>query len=77
MGAGPDQGRVVGRDEDPPPLLRDRPAERPDDLAVDPLQGLDLGVGSPFVARLVGGLDVDADDVVVASASTPARPLAA
>ena len=32
---------------------------------VDALDGLDLGVGPALVAGLVGGLDVDADDVVV------------
>ncbi len=53
-------------------------AERADDVAVDPLQGLDLGVVPPLVAGLVGGLDMDADDVVTSRAPAMAkRPLAA
>ncbi len=56
-----------------PPLRGDGASERADDVAVDPLQGLDLGVGPPFVAGLVGGLDVDADDVVVVQ-GRDARP---
>ena len=75
VGLGPDQGGVVGRDEDPAAVGGDRPAERADDLAVDPLQGLDLGVGPAFVAGLVGGLDVDADDVVVLQGLDPGPPL--
>ena len=66
VGPGPQQGRVVGRDQDPPPVvLLERLEDRADDVAVDPLEGLDLGVAAALVAGLVGGLDVDADDVVV------------
>ena len=53
----------------------ERLAERADDLAVDPLQGLDLGVGPALVAGLVGGLDVDADEVVILQGGDPGTAL--
>ena len=61
----------------PSPWRRERLAERADDVAVDPLEGLDLRVGPPLVARLVGRLDVDADDVVFLQRLDAARPFAA
>ncbi len=75
VGLGPDEGRVVGRDQDPAALLGDGSAERADNLAVNPLERLDLGVGSPFVAGLVGGLDVNADDVVILESLDAITPL--
>ena len=68
---------MVGRDQDSPfvPSGFHGLPQGADDVAVDPFQGLDLGVGPAFVAGLVGGLDVDADDVVVLEGRDPVSPL--
>ncbi len=66
VGPRPEQRGMVGRDQDAAVAVGfERLEERADDVAVDPLERLDLGVGSPLVARLVGGLDVNADEVVI------------
>ena len=46
-------------------------------MFVDPLQGLDLFVGAALVRRLVGGLDVDAHQIVVRQRRDPVRHAAA
>src|SRR5208283_5328256 len=66
VSAGAKQGGVIGRDQDSPlVVLPERLEDGSDDVAVDPLDDLDLGVGPAFVAGFVGRLDVDTDDVVV------------
>ena len=54
MGASPQRRAVIRRHENSPvTVLRQRFEQRPDNVAVDLFERLDLGVGPAFVRRLV------------------------
>ena len=57
---------MIGRNEDSPLGIALQGREQwTDDVPIDLLQGLDLGIRAALVRGLVRGLDVDADHVVV------------
>ena len=65
VGLGPQECRVVGRDQDSIISIRlQRFVQRFDDFLVDLFEGFDLGFGPSFVAGFIGRLDVNANQVV-------------
>ncbi len=57
---------MIGRDQDAPLIIgAENFSDRPDDVGINPLEGLDLGGVPALVAGFVGSLDMNADDVVL------------
>src|SRR5262249_1635290 len=66
VGARPDWGTVIGRDENAPAAIAlKRSHERPDNVPIDLLQSQDLRIDSPLVRCFIRSLDMHTYEVAL------------